>query len=427
MAKDSQRIPRVFSRQVTLQLLALLTYVAFLVAGYSTLPVRADDDVRALPIFGVLSLLLLGLQILISENCSLTRIVYVVVTSGFAIVYAADSVVFGAQQQFMRAPITYAILNALLLLVFVYGAFNRRRRNPQALSAQAEPGVVGGSPARFTYATVASDFGGLALLGFIAWGPLALVQVLLGVSVEVSGLRLPGVTTLGDLDRDLGLAAGVLALVLLVIVGLLLGITSERIDPAAFWRVCRSVLGTASDASSLSLGLALSPLIWIVPALSITLVSQRVTDYLAQAAALQGGTPGEVFNPFHPTSQQSYRVAVENLGLELLAVAAVLAAVIEIEHRADIITRAVRVVGAAGRAVGLVLDPVSAQPLRHQRAADLHDVPARSSIPGRRVDAGGVLGRRRSHRLRHAARAQVGARDRTHSSQWQRIAEGAHA
>ncbi len=180
----------------------------------------------------------------------------------------------------MRSPLTYAVLNALLLLVFVYDAIDRRRRHPQTLSAQTEPGVVGGYPVRLTYATVATDLGGLALLGFIAWGLLALVTTVLGVTLDVSGWHLPGIMSLGDLDRDLGLAAGVITLALLMVVGLQLGISPERVGPPAFWRVFRSVLGTALGERSLSLGLALSPLIWIVPALSIAQVSERITQYL---------------------------------------------------------------------------------------------------------------------------------------------------
>ncbi len=360
MTKQTEQAPNTapfLSRRATIPLLALLSYVAFLSAGYSPLPSSAENDVRALPLYALFSLLLLGLQFLISANCSPTRIVFVVLSSGFAIVYAADSVFFGAHQQFMRNPLTYAVLNALLLLIFVYDAIDRRRRGPQALSAQTEPGVVGGRLVGLTYATVATDLGGLALLGFIAWGLLALVTTVLGGALDVSGWRLPGIMSLGDLDRDLGLGAGVITLALLMVVGLQLGISSERVGPPAFWRVFRSVLGTALEESSLSLGLALSPLIWIVPALSIALVSQRITQELALAAAAQihGGNPWEVFNPFSPISQQSYGVAFENLGLTLLAIAAVLGAVVVIEHHGAVISRAVQVVGAAGRAVGLVL------------------------------------------------------------------------
>ncbi len=76
---------------------------------------------------------------------------------------------------------------------------------------------------------------------------------------------------------------------------------------------------------------------------------------LAAAAQIHGGNPWEVFNPFSPISQQSYGVAFENLGLTLVAIAAVLGAVVVIEHHGAVISRALEVVGAAGRAVGLVL------------------------------------------------------------------------
>ncbi len=98
------RPPRLLSRQVTIPLLALLSYAAFLWAGYSTLPSSVENDVRALPLYALFSLLLLGLQFLISANRSATRIVYVVLSSGFAIVYAADSVFFGAHQRSCAAP-----------------------------------------------------------------------------------------------------------------------------------------------------------------------------------------------------------------------------------------------------------------------------------------------------------------------------------
>ena len=78
-----EHVIRLPPARINIPILVLLGYIALLISGFST----GLGVLQPLPIYVYVSLLLLVLQIAISENRSLARIVYIFVTSGFAIVY----------------------------------------------------------------------------------------------------------------------------------------------------------------------------------------------------------------------------------------------------------------------------------------------------------------------------------------------------
>jgi hypothetical protein len=175
--------------KILLPILALFGYTAFLITGFDT----RLDDFQPIPIYIFFSALLILLQLTISENRSLGRVIYIILTSGFAIVYAG-AVVFPTRigaGNFTKSPWTYIILNTLLVIVFIYDAVRRRvaprkaavglahgAAMPAAVSTSAAV-MPGGTavaqrtttrvePAPDFYRTVSTDFAGLAVLFYVA-------------------------------------------------------------------------------------------------------------------------------------------------------------------------------------------------------------------------------------------------------------------
>ncbi|HEX6123253.1 MAG TPA: hypothetical protein VFY89_08830, partial [Ktedonobacterales bacterium] len=186
----ARRAARGTSMRMYLPLLILLGYIAFLITGFGT----RLGALQPLPIYIFFSLLLLALQLTISANRTAARVLYVLVTSGFALTYAGERV-FNSAQNFTRSPYTYIIINALLLIVFLYDAVDRRRAKPRGLDhAVAAHTRAGGAEAESeaddeprpiaqrSYGAWATDFAGLASIFFIAaflldlLGPQTLLQ-----------------------------------------------------------------------------------------------------------------------------------------------------------------------------------------------------------------------------------------------------------
>ncbi len=330
-------------RRVAIPVLVVLGYVAFILAGYNPfgLPFVKGNEALALPLYFYFALALLTFEIAIAEPGTWGLQIYVTLTSAFTLGFVANTVFFGASNDLAHNPTTYLVINVAALFAFIFGLVTQQ----MTASGRITPGD-GAAPGG--YSRVATALTGLALLGFLFWGLLAFVEEQLGVRVPISGLESIGVTTLGDLDRDIGLGALFLALVVMVIVGLFSG-------GQAFLTTLRNILGSAVEESGYALRFVLSPFIWIVPAVSLAVFSRQVTQTLVTASANTTGSVWELFNPFSPASQSNYVAALTNLALGVLAVFAVILAVAVLEYSRPAITRALQIIAGTGRALGVVL------------------------------------------------------------------------
>ena len=330
-------------RRVAIPVLVVLGYVAFILAGYNPFgfPFVRGSEALALPLYLYFALVLLTFEIAIAEPGTWGLQIYVTLTSALTLGFVANIAFFSASTDLAHNPTTYVVINVAAAFVFIYGLITQQ----MTASRRTTPGdeaAPGG------YSRVATALIGLALLGFLFWGLLAFIEEQLGVRVPISGLESIGVTTLGDLDRDIGLLALFLALVVIVIVGLFSG-------GHAFLTSLRNILGSAVEESGYALRFVLSPFIWIVPAVSLAIFSRQVTQTLVDASANTTGPVWELFNPFSPASQSNYVAALTNLALGALAVFAVILAVAVLEYSRPAITRALQIIAGTGRALGVVL------------------------------------------------------------------------
>ena len=199
-------------------MLVVLGYAAFILAGYNPfgLPFVKGNEALALPLYFYFALALLTFEVAIAQPGTVGLQIYLTLTSAFTLGFVANTVYFGASNDLAHNPTTYLVINVAALFVFIYGLVTQQ----MTASGRTAPGDA---TAPGGYSRVATALTGLALLGFLFWGLLAFVEEQLGVRVPISGLESIGVTTLGDLDRDIGLGALFLALVVMVIVGLFSG------------------------------------------------------------------------------------------------------------------------------------------------------------------------------------------------------------
>jgi hypothetical protein len=360
--------------RVTLPILVLGGYATLLVTGYDT-PL---GTLHALPLYGYLCLLLLILQIAISPTQSVARLLYVFVSSAFAIVYAGERA-FGPQTNgnFTKSPYTYIIINGLLLIVFLVDVIMRRRGQSKVAAA-----ATGTRAPSTGYGTLATDFAGLAILFYLSWfvldllGPQTILHAFnLGSSTpyvtvdlkQALGLsNLPGnITLLQDLDLVLGYGATAVTLLLLGLVGVLTVAGGQSATPsstqapegstATFGGNLLAVIVAAANEVLLSLRLVLGPLVWLIPALSMTALAQGVTKYLDASAQASSGSVLDLFNPVSTASVQNIPTGFTNVGLGLLAVAAVIVSVAVVEHDAAILRRTLGIFLVGGRTVAVTL------------------------------------------------------------------------
>jgi hypothetical protein len=345
--------------------------VAFLITGFGT----HLGAFQPVPIYVFFSLLLLTLQLAIAENHSSARVLYVLVTSGFAVIYAGERV-FNSAQNFTRSPYTYIIINVLLLIVFIADAIDRRRGNAagldHAIGAQAGDQGDGASEpvSQLSYGAWATDFAGLAVIFYIAaflldlLGPQNLLQRLgfhrigngkpyVGVDLNTAlhlHLNAP-INLLQNLDLDIALFATAISLLLLVIVGALVIPESQQAGGQTYGRSLSAIVGVALKQVSLSLRLVLGPLVLLIPAFSIAAFSQQVTEYLRYSARFAGSSLLDLFNPFSKTSQAHYQQGFGALSLGVLAVAMVVLTVIVLEQNRRIISRTIKIIEETGRVI----------------------------------------------------------------------------
>ena len=367
------RSPRFLSANILLPLIIVFGYVAFLITGIDAGRNSGIDDVQPIALYIYFSLLLVLLQLAISEDRSWPRILYIFVASGFAIIYAGERL-FNAEGKkpgnFTSSAWTYIIINALLLIVFVVDAIDRRRASKSASSGR----LIRRSP--ISYRAFAADFGGLAILFFVAAFLLDTlgerrVLGLIGLGLptgqkpyvivdfqQLFGIVLPN--NLGRLEvLDVGIAvfAMAISLLLLVIVGALTlsASTASATGEERFGVALRRILWEATDQTFLSLRLVLSPLIWLIPAFSIGFFSQNILSYLQLSARDTNAQIVDLFNPFSHDSLTNLPLLGIVLLLGALAIGAVIFSVAVVEHDGKVILNTLHIFRVAGRIAGLTL------------------------------------------------------------------------
>lgn len=373
MARSSApptRLPRFLSANILLPPIIIFGYVAFLITGIDAGRNGGHDNVQPIALYIYFSLLLVLLQLAISENRSIGRILYIFVASGFAIIYAGEAL-FNAEGHrpgnFTRSPWTYIIINTLLLIVFVVDAVDRRRLRP------GKPGAQPWRVSPVSYRAFASDFGGLAILFFIAAFLLdtlgerrALSLIGLGakqpyVIVDFNAMFQldlpPNLARLEILDVGIAVLAMAISLLLLVIVGALtLSASGASVSgEERFGAALRRILWEAFDQTILSLRLVLSPLIWLIPAFSIGAFSQNILAYLQYSARDTQAQVADLFNPFSRNSLANLPMLGIVLLLGALAVGTVILSVAVVEHDGKVILNTLHIFRVAGRIAGLTL------------------------------------------------------------------------
>ncbi|HET8909566.1 MAG TPA: hypothetical protein VFN11_21635 [Ktedonobacterales bacterium] len=366
-------LPKLLSGPVLLPLIVVFGYVAFVITGIDAGRNGGTDAVQPIVLYIYFSLLLVLLQLVISENRTLGRILYIFVASGFAIVYAGERL-FNAEGKkpgnFTSSAWTYIIINALLLIVFVVDAINRRR------AIANKPGAQPSRVSPISYRAFAADFGGLAILFFIAAllldslgyrRVLGLIGLGLGanqrpyVAVDFNqlfGLHLPnGLNHLETLDVGIAVVAMAVSLLLLVIVGALTlsSSSSSTTNEERFGTALRRILLEALDQTLLSLRLVLSPLIWLIPAFSIGFFSQNILEYLQKSARDTHAQIVDLFNPLSPTSLANLPSLGIVLLLGALAVGAVILSVVVVEHDGAVVLNTLHIFRLAGRIAAFTL------------------------------------------------------------------------
>src|SRR5260221_2972387 len=106
-------------------LVAILLFSSFLITGFGT----NLGPWRPVPVYIFFGFLLFLLQANLIETRSVAGVAYAAFATVFALLFAAD-VVFNTSGtwHFSRAPLTYIIINALLLVVLGYNVVALRMR-----------------------------------------------------------------------------------------------------------------------------------------------------------------------------------------------------------------------------------------------------------------------------------------------------------
>ncbi len=339
-------------------LVAILLFSSFLITGFGT----NLGPWRPVPVYIFFGFLLFLLQANLIETRSVAGVAYAAFATVFALLFAAD-VVFNTSGtwHFSRAPLTYIIINALLLVVLGYNVVARRMRPRR--NAAFGSGAVSSRAAMLSPMTLAVDFAELAILSYVAATLVNLLRAgnppYLVINLnQALGLHLPArIAYLQDLDAAIALSATAVTLLLLGIVG---GVASNQAgaDPKAttvsnFEVVLRRITQTTLQGVSQSLRLVLGPLIYVSFGLSIAYLSQQIAEFFQQAQ--QSSEVFDLLNPFSPTSQSRYSQGLLTVLLTGIAVVTIIVSVALVEQNVTVIRRAIALISLAGQTAALTL------------------------------------------------------------------------
>jgi hypothetical protein len=371
---------------IGLIILGFLGYGAFLVSGLYR---NSAQSPELLPIYAYLVLLLAVLQVRIAQKPSPLHQVFLLATSAIAAAYAYIIFVGGVSAGFTRRPLTYVILELVLLGVFAYDATIRFLQSRQAPGSEqpehpevnARVATDGDSAeverrldASHRAFVVAANTLGLAILFFIFYGLLSalgspqlfqrlgfkyncptprpwscpyLPPIILPFKISLGSVG--SIHTLDGLDLALGGLAIAVALFLMAIARLL-----EPPDPSnSVWKFVK----TAANEVFLSLRLVVDPLLWLFVALLLANISQILASYLQPKppVAYDGKhilqLLSNLFWPISPESGADFASLFSVIAFGALAAVAVVAAVMVVEHDRSTVERTVQLLARFGRRV----------------------------------------------------------------------------
>jgi hypothetical protein len=330
-------------------IIGLLLYAAFITSGFGA----GLGAWRPIPIYVFFGFLIFLLQANLIRRRSVGAIAYTAFATIFALVFAAD-VVFNTSPtgHFTRSPITYLIINVLLLVALLYDIVARRTGSRQT------PRV-----GFFSLLALAVDFSELAIVMYVAALLVNLLRlgnppfIVINLN-QALGLNLPDrIANLQDLDAGIALSATALMLLFLGIVG---GVASgQRV--ADFGQsavtnvqgVLGNVLRTTWSGVSRSLRLVLGPLIYVGAGLSVAQLSQQIVEFFQQAQ--QSSNLIDLLNPFSATSQARYPQGLLTVLLTAIAVLTIILSVALVEQNATVVRRTIALLLRAGQTTALTL------------------------------------------------------------------------
>jgi hypothetical protein len=349
--------------RVAVPVTIVVGYGALLLTGFGT----SLGAWRPVPVYVFLGFLLFWLQTSILPKRTALSLGYVALATGFALFVAGDAVFNTAQGWHLMKDIhTYLAINAFMYVVFFIDVIRNRRAIARQSAASAAPSA---RTPLLTFAMLATDLVGLALVAILATGLAAIVQLgshpyfTLDMN-KTLGVDLPAsIRNVQDLNFVIALGAATLALLVLAMISSIASLSGQADrartgpsdeQPAGNVRhALKLIATTALDEISLTIRWALSPVIWILGTLSAAQLTTQITQYL------QSSSPStrvvDLFNPFSAHSVTRYGQGIECILLALVAVGAAIITVTLIEHRVVIIRQALASLRKGGQAIVLSL------------------------------------------------------------------------
>jgi hypothetical protein len=330
-------------------IIGLLLYAAFITSGFG----NNLGAWRPIPIYVFFGFLIFLLQANLIRRRSLGAIAYTAFATAFALVFAAD-VVFNtsATGHFTRSPITYLIINILLIVALIYDIIARRVGSKNS----ARVGV-------FSPLALAVDFSELAIVMYVAALLVNLLRlgnppfIVINLN-QALGLHLPDrIANLQDLDAGIALIATALMLLLFGIVG---GVASGQPTPdfgesavTNVQGVLGNVLRTTWTGVSRSLRLVLGPLIYVGAGLSVAALSQQIVEFFQQAQ--ESSNIIDLLNPFSAASRERYPQGLLTVLLTAIVVMTIILSVAVVEQNATVVRRTIQLMLRAGQTTALTL------------------------------------------------------------------------
>lgn len=371
---ESPPLPMWLRQEVLIPAFVILGYAAFLISGFDGFGAKLGSS-RPLPIYIYVVILLFILQYSISHDRSLVKTVYGFGAAAFAAIYAAEIVFYNGTQNFTKSTLTYVILNAFVVGIFVFDAIKRHRARittEMLMGEVSKPGATVAGPL-FDFQALATDFAGASLLFFISSALLdfldqRVILHILGfpstpVYADLSLNKLFGwnlgapIDRLDGLDFALGFVAGALWLLTLAIIAALSVIqrnaTTNKTDVTNFFGAIGDIIRRGATEATYSLRSVLEIYIWLVPAFSVANFAAEITTYFNNSAHSQNSGIVDLFNPLSANSLANFGPGVLDIVLAGVAMAAVVAAVAISEFNGAIIQTTLSNIGTFIRIVAI--------------------------------------------------------------------------
>jgi hypothetical protein len=335
-----------------LPLLALLAFPAFLATGFGS----GLGAWQPVPVYVFLCIALLTTQERIAQNRTIAHRTYALLAAIFAALFVGEIFFAVKQFNFTREPLTYLILEGVLLVAFMADTATRHRQQayPTTLSARFGTWAIDllGLAVFFYGAAFLMDILGsqnlLQFLGLRFSRPYVVVDLNTLFQLHLTD----AVRTLDGLNLVLGLSATAVAFGLLTTAGVVL--PSSETSPAyadgvrTFWTITRQ--GGLRAISSLRL--VVGPLIWLIPAFGVAAFADHVAQYFNASGHAPSGIL-DLFNPLSPTSRGNISLGITTLVLGMLAIVAMVCAIAILEASAGVIWHAFSTFHDAMRAIAL--------------------------------------------------------------------------